>query len=122
MWPASSQKASRSPSPSPRVLKNLQGDVWSALVKGRLIPLLDHEALRRAAEIAVCVCKPRHGEPRAIRADPAVRIEQDPFADGLTRHAHCEVGIDENPLTEIKRRRGAVAEVGGDHRAHRLRD
>jgi len=44
------------------------------------------------------------------------------LADGLARKAHGEVGVDKGPLPEIQHGRSAVAEIGGDHRAHRLRD
>ena len=84
-------------------------------------PTLDHEALHGTTEIALPISQSRHGEARAVRADPAFRIQQDPFADRLARHADGEIGVEEDPVPEIERGRGAVAEIGGDHRAHRLR-
>src|SRR6266480_8035472 len=86
------------------------------------LPLLDHEALNRAAKIAFDVGQPRHRKTGAIAADPGFRVEQDPFTDRLPRHADGEVGIDKGPLPEIEHSGSAVAEIGRDHRAHSLRD
>src|SRR5689334_10104457 len=67
------------------------------------LPLLDDEALRAAAEIAVRVGKPRCREPGAVGADPGYGIEQNPFAHRLARHADGEVGVEEGPLRPVQR-------------------
>src|SRR6266851_7260634 len=54
----------------------------------------------------------------AVRTDPSSKILR---TDRLPRKIDGEVGVDERPFAKIQYRRGAVAEIGGDHRAHRLR-
>src|SRR5262249_6260107 len=83
-------------------------------------PLLDDQTLHAAAEIATSICKPRHREASAFRADPALRVEQNPFTDRFAGHADREVGVEKGPVLKIDRGRGAVAEIGRDHRTHRL--
>src|SRR5689334_3680646 len=78
--------------------------------------LFDHKALRAAAEIALHIGKPRHGEARAIAADPGYGVEQNPFADRLARHVDAEIGVEEGPFLPVQRA-GGVAEIGGCHRA-----
>src|ERR1700753_4363802 len=76
-----------------------------------VLALLDDEALHGAAEIALHIGQPRHRKPGTVRTDPGFRIEQNPFADRLARHADREVGIEKGPLLKIQHRRGAVAEI-----------
>ena len=79
------------------------------------------QTLDGAAEIAALVGKPRHRKARAVGTDPGFRIEQDPLSLRLPRKIHGQVGVEESPLAEIQHRRGAVAEICGRHRPHRLR-
>src|SRR3954452_6027511 len=79
----------------------------TALRRAGLLPLLDHEALHHATEIAASVGEARHRQPGALRPDPALGIEQDPLADRLAREIDTEIGIDEGPLPKVERCRRA---------------
>src|SRR6476620_11933462 len=79
---------------------------------------LDHQALDGAAKIAVDLAEPRHSEAGAIGADPGLVVEQDPLADRLPCEIDGEIGVEKRPVPEIQHRRGAVAEIRGDHRPH----
>jgi len=50
-----------------------------------------------------------------IQDSPSSKIR----ADRLPREMDAEAGIDEGPLPKIQRGGGGVAEIGGDHGAHR---
>ena len=84
--------------------------------------LFEQNALDGAAEVAVAVGEAGGGDADRIGAGPGLGVEQDPFADRLAREAQGQVAVDEGPLAEVEDRRGAVAEVGGDRRAHQRRD
>ena len=83
---------------------------------------LDHQALDGAAKIAV---DHRRAAPSRVPA-PSGPIQDSASSrihspTGSPREIDGEIGVEKRPLPEIQHRRGAVAEIRGDHRPHRLR-